>query len=163
VRFLWSALKPATRLRKLRYYRKQGLTDRQIAARYNAGTLGKQSAARGHRHTPEHGLGDALRKPGKYSKYLKKQTPSGYRNAEDIAHELNQIRDKALASMRRLSNYIKYNDATVLANVFGGITPESGDVPGMDFAQATWTSQADTEEIRSMAGDQYRGNPWFYH
>jgi hypothetical protein len=72
--------------------------------------------------------------------------------------------DKAYRNFHnRLHDYVYYNVDTVRANVYGGETYESGPVPGMSLAQAQWTAQADTEEIRSMASEQYRGNPWWYH
>jgi hypothetical protein len=165
-RKLWSALKPSTRLRKLRFYRKQGLTPAQVARRYNTGSLGSQAAVRGHAETPEHGLGQALKEPGKYRKYLRKrERPGGGRETpEDEAIRINNQLDRAFTNFdRRLSHYVYYNRRTVRANVYGGETSESGIVPGMSYAQATWTASADTEEIRSMASEQYRGNPWWYH
>jgi len=167
-RKLWSSLKPSTRARKLGFYKKQGLTPQQVAARYNAGTLGPQSRARGHAATPEHGITQALHDPGKYRKYLRKKERSilsgPVTSPEDIAYALNEARDRAYRNFHdKLYFYVYYNDQTVLANIYGGSTNESGPVPGMSLAQATWTARADTEEIRSMASEQYRGNPWGYH
>lgn len=162
-RKLWSQLKPATRARKLAYYAKQGLNPRQLARRYNSGTLGKQSGARGHRGTPEHPE-EALKNPEKYRKYINRQDKvQRGETAEDYAYRINESRDKAYESMRRLREYVYYNDNTVRANVYGGDTAESGPVPGMDIFKAMWTASADLEEIRSMASDQYRANPWWYH
>jgi hypothetical protein len=76
---LWSALKPATQKRKLSGFRKQGLTDGQIRARYNAGTLGPQSAVRGHGGksgqglTPEH---PREANPIRHREYLQRSVPS---------------------------------------------------------------------------------------
>lgn len=92
--------------------------------------------------------------------------PSGAgAKARQVATErLKGLRDLAYYNInRRLSSYVKYKDVTVHANVYGGTTSESGLVPGMDYAQAEWTSEADTEELRSRAESQYRGNPWYYH
>lgn len=172
-RKLWSQLKPATRTRKLSYYKKQGLSPRQVRERYNRGTLGSQAAARGHRETPEHGLKEALRKSrksAKYDKYLERKSTVKIREGTSAidraiieATNLNTLRDLAYASMYRLHDYVYYNDQTVRANVYGGITSESGPVPGMSAAEATWTAQADIEDIRSQASEQFRGNPWWYH
>ena len=171
-RKLWSQLASGTQKRKLAYYRKQGLTARQVRERYNRGTLGSQAAARGHKGTPEHGLKEALRKSrksGKYDKYLERRTRpdtkglSDYDKAVELAVSLNEMRDLAYASMARLQGYVYYRDDTVRANVYAGVTRESGPVPGMDMAAATWTASADIEDIRSMASEQYRGNPWWYH
>jgi hypothetical protein len=83
---------------------------------------------------------------------------------EDEAYDLNAARDAAYYNVySRLHNYFKYRDRTVLANVYGGETPESGTVPGMSLAEANWTANADTEELRANAAQQYTGNPWFYH
>jgi len=171
-RKLWSQLTQGTRNRKVAYYKKQGLNARQVRERYNRGTLGSQAAARGHKSTPEHGLKEALRKSrksNKYDKYLERRTQpktkglSSYDKAVELAVALNEMRDLAYTSMHRLHDYVYYNDQTVQANVYGGVTTESGPVPGMDIAAATWTASADIEDIRSMASEQYRGNPWFYH
>src|ERR1700761_9354860 len=165
-RKLWTQLTQATRLRKLRHYRKQGLTDRQIASRYNTGKLGSQKAARGHAQTPEHGMKEALkehRRSGKYDKYIdRRNTPRGG-DEIDQAISFNQILDLAYASMQRLADYVYYNEATVRANVYGGETSESGPVPGMSLSEATWTGSATVEEIRYFASPQYTGNPWWYH
>lgn len=92
--------------------------------------------------------------------------PSGVgAKARRVASErLKGLRDLAYYNMnRRLHSYVRYKDATVHANIYGGTTSESGSVPGMDYSQAEWTSQADTEDLRSRAEPQYRGNPWYYH
>ena len=165
----WSQLAPGTRARKLRFYKKQGLSANQVASRYNAGKLGSQAAVRGHAKTPEHGLGQALKNPEKYEGYLRRKNqriigggPSV--TPEDEARKRNELLDKAYRNFHgRLQHYVHYNGDTVRANVYGGETAESGPVPGMSNAEAAWTAQADTEEIRSMASEQYRGNPWWYH
>ena len=82
----------------------------------------------------------------------------------DIAIKLNRARDAAFANMiARVGDYVFFKRETVEANVYGGETSESGSVPGMSVAEAEWTAQADTEEIRSRAEPQVKGNPWFYH
>jgi len=161
----WSRLTAGTRQRKLRFYQKQGLNPRQVAARYNAGKLGSQAEVRGHKATPEHGLKQALKQPQKYPKYLKRQEkPKPKETPHETADRFNAIYDRAFGNFDgRLSHYVHYNVETVRANVYGGSTAESGNVPGMSIAEATWTASADTEEIRSMASEQYRGNPWWYH
>jgi hypothetical protein len=164
-RKLWGTLKKATRQRKLNYYRKHFDFDaRTVARRYNNGTLPASSASRGHARTPEHGLEQALRKPTDYRKYLEKRvTPKG-RTDFDKAIDFNETLDRAHRNFsRRLGMYIKYNPDTVLANVYGGVTSESGEVPGMSYAEAIWTASADAEEIRSRATEQFKGNPWWYH
>jgi len=69
----FSKLAPKTQERKLKHFRKLGLSDSQIRGRYNAGTLGPQSAARGHRATPEH-PGDERRNQERYAKYGEKRS-----------------------------------------------------------------------------------------
>ena len=153
----WDSLSPSYRRRLSR----NGIT----RARYERGH--KLDVARGHGGTPEHGLREARRNPVKYRDYIRKkiQPPSiGQRSPEDIAREMNQTLDLAYYNVRRrLGNYLKYNDATVKSNIYGGITEQSGEVSGMSFAEARWTAAADTEELRSRARQQYQGNPWFYH
>jgi hypothetical protein len=85
--------------------------------------------------------------------------------ARQVAGERRtRLRDAAFYNIEgRLGDYHKYKRETVEANVYGGETSESGPVPGMDYAQAEWTANADTEELRSRAEPQYKGNPWFYH
>jgi hypothetical protein len=127
------------------------------------------SGARGHGATPEHGLKSAKKNPKKYGDYIRKRSvpevkPGPTKAAEDEAYELNKARDAAFLNFEgRLQYYVYYNHDTVLANVYGGTTTESGPVTGMSLAEARWTSQADTEEIRSHAEPYYTGNPWFYH
>lgn len=154
----WESLSPAYKARLSRH----GIT-RQA---YEGGS--NLSAARGHAATPEHGVKDALRNPGKYEQYIARKnrpvTPTrGEATPEDIAIARNEMLDRAYRSMRRFRSYIYYNDDTVRANVYGGDTSESGPVPGMDYATARWTAYADMEEIRSLAREQRTANPWFYH
>jgi len=156
----WQSLSPGYRSRLER----KGITKAQYESGVNL------SAARGHAKTPEHGLKSAFSNPKKYENYLQtrlaKTRPPGKRpeDALDEALRINEMLDKAFRNIHeRLSNYAKYGEDTVRANVYGGVTRESGAVPGMSYAQALWTSTADTEELRSFASEQYRTNPWWYH
>src|SRR6185437_3134198 len=113
------------------------------------------AGARGHGATPEHGLKDARKNPKKYGDYIRKRavtkTPVP-QSLIDQAYELNRARDAAFLNFHaRLKDYVKYNEHTVTANVYGGVTSESGDVPGMTLDEARWTANADTEELRSHA------------
>ena len=127
------------------------------------------SAARGHFATPEHGLKSAQKNPAKYGDYIRKRTvPTGGikppQTAEDEAYELNLWRDRAFEHMKdELYLIPKYYEPTVEANVYGGVTRESGPVKGMTLTEAQWTAGATQEELRAHAYPQYRGNPWFYH
>jgi hypothetical protein len=153
----WESLSPNYRARLSRY----GITKSQ----YEHGR--SLSGARGHGATPEHGLKDAKKNPRKYGDYIRKKAVPEVTvpaSVEDQAYELNAAKDAAYLNISgRLRDYYKYNDDTVLANVYGGVTSESGPVTGMTLAEARWTQQADTEELRSHAEPQYTGNPWFYH
>jgi len=153
----WESLSPAYRGRLTRY----GITKSQ----YESGR--PLSGARGHGATPEHGLKDARKNPKRYGDYIRKRavakTPVP-QSVIDQAYELNRARDAAFLNFdARLNAYYKYNRDTVLANVYGGVTSEGGNVPGMTLDEARWTANADTEELRSHAEPQYTGNPWFYH
>ena len=125
------------------------------------------AGARGHGATPEHGLKSANKNPEKYRDYIRKRSvPQGppVNDPIDEAIEKNNALDKAYANIkRRLSHYISYKRETVMANVYGGMTSESGSVSGMTLDEARWTTDADTEELRGHARVQYRGNPWWYH
>lgn len=66
-------------------------------------------------------------------------------------------------SKRKLSDLRQYNEDTVRANIYGGITSESGPVPGMSVEEARWTSKASLEQLRDRARYQAEGNPWWYH
>jgi hypothetical protein len=127
------------------------------------------SGARGHGATPEHGLKSARKNPKKYGDYIRKRSvpevaPKVSKSVEDEAYELDAARDAAYLNIHgRLHSYFKYQRNTVLANVYGGTTSESGPVPGMSLAEARWSANADTEELRSHATPQYTGNPWWYH
>lgn len=152
----WESLSKAYRDRLSR----KGITK----ARYERGH--KLDVARGHATTPEHGLKQAKRNPVKYREYLQRKEPRKGGGGPPIqqAKELNNAKDAAYYNIKgRLGNYLKYNDKTVVANVYGGTTGQSGDVPGMSLSEARWTSRADTEELRSRAREQYQGNPWWYH
>jgi hypothetical protein len=144
-----------------RRYEKRGIT----RSAYESGVSVK--AARGHAQTPEHGLGQALRNPARYKSYIQRKSKpdTGTRapSPEAEARLINDTKDQAYKSMQRLHEYLYYKDETVQANLYGGITAESGEVPGMSHAEALWTAQADIEEIRSYASPQYKGNPWWYH
>jgi hypothetical protein len=153
----WESLSGPYRKRLERY----GITKSQ----YERGR--PLAGARGHGATPEHGIKSARKNPKKYGDYIRKravpevQVPS---SVEDEAYDLNSARDAAyLNTHARLKDYFKYNRNTVLANIYGGTTSESADVPGMTLAEARWTANADTEELRSHAEPQYQGNPWWYH
>jgi hypothetical protein len=126
----------------------------------------KLDVARGHAETPEHGLKQAQKNPVKYRKYLNKRIITGGTPLPPIQEAviLNAAKDAAYYNIKgRLEHYFKYNETTVLANVYGGTTSESGEVSGMGLAEARWTSQADTEQLRSRAHEQYKSNPWWYH
>lgn len=154
----WESLSPAYRGRLSRY----GITKSQ----YESGR--PLSGARGHGATPEHGLTSARRNPKKHGDYIRKrQVPTGGGGSlsdEDLAYELNAAKDAAYLNIHgKLKDYFKYKRETVVANVYGGTTSESGDVNGMSLAEARWTANADTEQLRAAATPQYLGNPWFYH
>lgn len=153
----WESLSDSYRNRLSRY----GITKSQ----YESGR--PLSGARGHGATPEHGIKDARKNPRKYGDYIRKRSVPKTRvpvSVIDEAIALNNAKDAAFLNIvGRLENYHKFNRDTVLANVYGGRTSESGDVPGMTLDEARWTASADTEEIRSHAEPQYTGNPWFYH
>lgn len=151
----WDALSPGYRNR----LESKGITK----ARYDRGH--KLDVARGHAETPEHGLKQARKNPVKYRKYLQKHEPTGPgKSVEEQARELNDAKDAAWYNITgRFHEYIGYNEDTVTANVYGGTTSESGEVSGMSLAEARWTANADTEQIRSRASEQYKGNPWWYH
>jgi hypothetical protein len=166
-RILWSALKPATKKRKLSYYKKQGLTPGQVASRYNAGTLGPQAASRGHAKTPER-PSRAVKQPDKYPEYIRKHQPKT--GGPGGGGSLREWRDKAYLNIDRklgpgrpLGQLPKYNAVTVRANVYGGITAESWPVPGMDMTQVRWTASASEHELIERAFPQYKANPWWYH
>ena len=153
----WESLSPGYRKR----LESKGITKSLYGRGHNL------SSARGHAATPEHGISQARRKPTRYREYLRKHEKiSGppLQTPEEQARELNEAKDAAYLNIKgRLEEYIWYNEQTVLANVYGGDTAESGIVPGMHLAEARWTSSADTEQLRSRASEQYLGNPWWYH
>lgn len=155
-RKLWSALKSATQKRKLGFYRKQGLSDSQIRARYNAGTLGPQTAARGHAQTPER-PSLARRNPERYERYLRKRerTGGGPRQPEQWRIDAyNNIKAK-------IGEYFRYNDNTVRLHCFQMMTRAEGE----------WTINADEEMIVQRARVAYglrlfrrvEQSPWWYH
>ena len=158
-KILWSKLKPATQKRKLNFYKKQGLSDSAIRAKYNTGTLGPQSAARGHGQTPERPT-RAARNPIRYEKYIQRHQRLGGETGPVLT-----VWDRAYINMiQKLGDHIGFNPArspqVVKNNIYG--TPD-GKIPRMSEADAEWTATADVEALRAKGRIQYPGNPWFYH
>jgi hypothetical protein len=150
----WESLTPKYRARLSR----GGVTK----SKYESGA--SLAKARGHAATPEHPR-EAARHPERYREYNRKREKfKGTPSPEDRAYELNSVRDAAYYNiLGQLGDYIKFREPTVRANVYGGTSSESGEVPGMNLTQARWTAKADAEELRSRASDQFKRNPWFYH
>ena len=146
-------LRPATKKRKLAFYREQGLSDAQIKARYNKGTLGPQTAARGHARTPERPE-RAVRQPGRYREYLSKRPPGpGHGVVLPPGPGPRSVQDEAFDNMvRQLGAYHKFKRETVRYNT-----------NNMTDAEARWTAQADAEEIRARSRIQRASNKWYYH
>lgn len=148
----WESLSPAYRARLSR----GGVTKGQ----YESGA--SLAKARGHGATPEHPR-EAARNPERYREYNRKRQPRTS-TPEDIAYSLNAARDAAYFNINgRLGDYIKFREENVRARVYGGETRDGEDQPGMTLSEARWSAQADTEELRSRASNQYKRNPWFYH
>jgi hypothetical protein len=153
----WGKLTPGVRKRKLAYYKKtQGLNPSEIARRYNSGTLGSQTAARGHAATPEHPHRATLH-PDKYREYIKKrQIPEGaWQNVSQ------KRRDAHSHIKQRIGHYTKYSDATVQIHCFYMMTDE----------EVEMTLRMDTQEIIAAAGTNLHmrlfrravQSPWWYH
>jgi hypothetical protein len=155
-RKLWSALKPATQKRKLSFYRKRGLSDAQIRSRYNAGTLGPQTAVRGHAQTPERPE-RAAKRPERYQEYLSRRA-----RRRGTGGPVFSARDRAYGNVhRKIGTYQKYNDNTVRRHVYQMMTD----------AEVEWTINASEDMIVGRAEANYGirpfGNivqsPWWYH
>lgn len=153
-RKLWSALKPATQKRKLTFYRKRGLSDAQVKAKYNAGTLGSQKAVRGHAQTPER-PSQAARHPEKFEKYITKHRPKR-------GGPILSSRDRAYSSIfGKLGGYEKYNDDSVRRHVYNM----------MSDAEIEYAINASEDMLVGRAAANYgirlfRGfaqSPWWYH
>jgi len=156
----WESLSPDYRARLSR----NGISKRDYERGRNL------SAARGHFATPEHGLKSAQRNPAKYGDYIRKRTvpsgppPKAKQTPEEEAHELNEWKDKAFeAGREKLRDEYKYYEPTVEANVYGGVTRESGEVSGMNLAECKQAVKMTRDQWRDYAALQYRGNPWWYH
>ena len=154
----WGQLSASYRDRLARGFQRQGLSRTQVRGRYNRGTLGPVTAARGHARTPERPE-RATRWPERYREYIaKRETVQAQppRQPSKRVQALTHIRTK-------LAHYYKYNDATVVANV-----------NAMTDTELDWTLRANTESLRARASVQHAGyaswwtdpersNPWFYH
>jgi hypothetical protein len=151
----WGQLSPAYRDRLARAFQRQGISRETVRAKYNRGTLGPVTSARGHAKTPERPE-RASRNPQKYREYINKRTIIDRGPLNKRALALQHIRTK-------IAHYYKYNDSTVVANV-----------NAMSGSELDWTLRADTESIRARASIQHAGyapwwtdpdksNPWFYH
>jgi hypothetical protein len=154
-RKLWSALKPATQKRKLAFYRKRGLSEAAIKARYNSGSLGSQSAVRGHSATPER-PSRAAKHPGRYQKYIEKRRRIGDRFPPVSRRDLAEGNVE-----RQIGHYIKYSPAAVHKRIHYMMTDN----------EVEWTIHASEDMIVGRAaanygmrlfGD-YRQSPWWYH
>lgn len=154
-RKLWSALTKSTQTRKLAFYRKRGLSDSSIRSRYNAGTLGPQTAARGHAKTPERPE-RANRNPGKYQDYLAKHRPPE-RGGPTISR-----RDRAYGNIvAKIGDYIKFDPKAVRKRVYQMMTD----------AEIEWTIAASEDMIVGRAAvnyglrlfGTYSQSPWWYH
>jgi hypothetical protein len=154
----WGQLSPAYRTRLARAFGKDGLSRKQTRERYNRGTLGPVTGARGHSQTPER-PSRAERNPQKYQEYIARREP------QQIAQPESKIskRVQALRHIRtKLGNFYKYNDKVVVANV-----------NLMSSSELDWTIGATTEQLRSRASIQHAGqvpwwtsgetNHWWYH
>ena len=156
-RKLWSQLTKGTQNRKLSFYRKRGLTDAQIRSRYNSGSLGPQTAARGHAETPER-PSRAARNPGRYEKYIAKREQRG----KHIGGGPVSRRELAYGNVwQKLHNYLRYDDRAVQKRVRFMMTD----------AEVEWTINASEDMLVGRAaanygmrlfGD-YRQSPWWYH
>jgi hypothetical protein len=157
----WSQLTPGYRQRIARAVSSQtGLSQKQIRERYNRGTLGSLSAARGHAKTPERPT-RARRNPQRYTEYLaKRQNITGGSPTPPVfSKRLRAVDHIELL----LGDYHKFR----LANVIQSVNR-------MTDSELDWTLNADTEDIRHRASAQVPGhdpwladagtrNPWFYH
>jgi hypothetical protein len=109
----WGELSPAYRDRLARGFGKEGLTRDQVRGRYNRGTLGPVSAARGHAATPER-PSDVIRNPQRYRDYLERQRKTVTGTGITKPH-LDAMRTKYVAVMDRLfGERFKYNRNTVV-------------------------------------------------
>jgi hypothetical protein len=156
-RKVWSALKPATKTRKLRYYAKQGLNPTQVASRYNNGTLGSQKAVRGHATTPER-PSVAARRPEDYPDYVRKHRPPPKNTGGGPIGPRARLHAKIYAG---IGHYFKYSDPTVQMHCYHMMTD----------AEVTWGLQASIDDILGAAGAamglrsfrRREQSPWWYH
>lgn len=153
----WSALSPGTKKRKLSFFGKRGLSDNQIRSRYNSGTLGPQSASRGHSKTPEKPE-RAQRNPERYQEYLNnpKRRDIGYKGP------VGSLRDRAYQNFHRhLGHYLKYNDTAVRKHCYDM----------MNDGEVAWTIGASEEDLLHYATvamhqryfERMLQSPWWYH
>lgn len=139
----FGSLTPAYQKRLMRGF--PDLTRKQLRDRYNRGSLGSRTAARGHARTPERPI-RAIKNPERYRDYLGNRT----RRGGDVIPMTK--RQRVFARMEDMfSFWIGYNRFNVLANV-----------NAMTDSELDWTLNADTEMIRTRASAQVPGDkPWF--
>jgi hypothetical protein len=155
----WSQLTPGYRSRITRAVsRKTGLSDKQIRERYNRGTLGSLSQARGHAATPEHPY-QAQRNPLRYREYIAKNQPQSIIGGSPADKRLRTLEHIE----RLLGDYFKFSTRHVIDSV-----------NKMTDSELEWTLNADVWDIRGRAAVQVPGheswladsgqrNQWFYH
>jgi hypothetical protein len=137
-------------------------------AAYESGT--PVTAARGHARTPERPE-RAARNPARYPEYTAKKAaaaPAKPRKRSALQQELDLLnaRTRAFRNFLRVAHgtgYAWVNIDTIEANVWGGYTSESGEVPGMTLEEARFTATMKDDDLQTLAAPQYRANPWFYH
>lgn len=120
-RIPFSQLKPATKQRKIAYYAKhQGLTAKQVAGRYNAGTLGPQSAARGHPNGDEY---RARKKKAidfiyefKKGKWSHRPKWNAARAKKAISHDPETGKERGIKALKIIENMVKLAIADELYN-----------------------------------------------
>lgn len=86
-------------------------------------------------------------KPGEVTNLVERLTEERLKR-----RRVSNIRDKALASMRRFSNNDQYRDQTVVANV-----------KKMTQQQLRIAAASSVDELTDLARIQEDGNPFFYH
>ena len=143
----WGQLSERSKREKLRYYGNNfGLDREQVAKRYNRGTLGPQSQAKG-RLKPDVVPDDVRRHPEKYRKLGPGSGGKEFLQGQVISH-LDRL---------DLSDDIKFNRFNVLHNITQVMT-EAELLLALSLDSEDWRDLASRKPARNR-----QVNPFWYH
>jgi hypothetical protein len=152
----WSQLAKATKKRKLAWFKNhEGLNPSEVARRYNTGTLGSQTAARGHIETPERPSA-VYQHPERYRRYIRQRKITFEAPTNDRALLLHKYD-------RNFNRTLRYSHETMLYHIYMMMTDDEVDWalrPQVDRTDLVEAARADVG-LRMFRGEEQ--SPFWYH